>query len=90
MNYLLNNGFTKVIFTDPDLYFTSDHSFLFEELDRYNISLTPHWPAIRLPEDEDSLFSVIRGGLFNAGFIAANTKAITALDWWAEMCHFKM
>ncbi len=90
ISYLLENGYSRVIYTDPDIFFTSDYSFLFNKLNKCNILLTPHWPAIRLPEHEDSLFSVLRGGLFNAGFVAAGTGGIEGMHWWAEMCHYKM
>jgi lipopolysaccharide biosynthesis glycosyltransferase len=90
ISYLLQKGFSKVIFADPDLYFVNDFRFLFTELDRDNILLTPHWANIDPMTNEDSLFSVLRGGLFNAGFIAANKDGKEAIDWWAGMCHYKM
>ncbi|OSZ77695.1 hypothetical protein CAP36_15120 [Chitinophagaceae bacterium IBVUCB2] len=90
INYLLENGFSKVLYIDPDQYFVNDSSFLFDELDTNNILLTPHWPDINPIGNEDSLFAVLRGGLFNAGFIGSNIKGKAAMEWWAEMCHYKM
>ena len=90
IGYLLQNGFSKVLFADPDLYFVNDFTFLFNELNRNNILLTPHWPNRNPIENENSLFAVLRGGLFNAGYIGVNNKGTAAVNWWAEMCHYKI
>ena len=90
ISYLLQNGFDKVIFTDPDIFFVNNFSFLFDELDDSNILLTPHWANLNPVENEGSLLDLLRGGLFNAGFIGANKKGKEAIDWWAGMCHYKM
>ncbi len=90
MGYLLQKGFTKVIFVDPDLYFVSKFDFLFDELDVNNVLLTPHWANTDPIKNEDSLFAILRGGLFNAGFIGVNTKGINSITWWSELCHYKV
>jgi hypothetical protein len=90
ISYLLQNGFDKVIFTDADMYFVSNFNFLFDELEINNILLTPHWANLNPFENEGSLMDVMNGGLYNAGFIGANKKGIEAINWWAEMCHYKM
>jgi hypothetical protein len=89
ISHLLQNDFDKVIFTDADMYFVNDFSFLFQELDDSNVLLTPHWAYLNPLEDDKSLFDVLQGGLFNAGFIGANKKGMEAINWWAGMCHFK-
>ena len=90
ISHLLQNGFDKVIFADPDIYIVSNFSFLFDELDNNNVLLTPHWANINPLENEGSLFDVLRGGLYNAGFIGVNKKGIETINWWAAMCHYKM
>jgi hypothetical protein len=89
ISYLLQNGFEKVIYTDPDIYFVNNFSFLLDELETNNILLTPHWATLNPLVNEDSLKDVMLGGLYNAGFIGVNKKGTEALNWWAEMCHFK-
>ena len=89
ISYLLQNGFDKVIFADPDIYFVNNFSFLFDELDTNNILLTPHWANLNPLKNESSLIDVMRGGLYNAGFIGANKKGMEAINWWAESCHYK-
>lgn len=90
ISYLLKNGFDKVIFADPDIFFVNDFKFLFDELETNNIIITPHWANLNLQENENILFHVLRDGLYNAGFIGVNKKGSEALNWWAEMCHFKI
>ena len=90
ISYLLKEGFSKVIFVDPDLYFVSDFTFLFDELETSNVLLTPHWANMNPVENEENLFAVLRGGLYNAGFIGVNQKGFKAINWWTEMCHYKM
>ncbi len=89
ISYLLQNGFDKVIYADGDLYFVNNFAFLFDELDSNNILLTPHWANLNPLENEGSLKDVMRGGLYNAGFIGVNKNGAEAINWWAEMCHFK-
>ncbi|MBS1654839.1 MAG: hypothetical protein JSU05_08345 [Bacteroidetes bacterium] len=88
--YLLNKGFDKVIFIDPDMYFTGNSSFLFNELDSHNILLAPHNSIIDPLIYEDGLFAVLRNGLFSGGFVGANQNGKKALTWWAEVCHYKI
>jgi hypothetical protein len=90
ISYLLQNNFIKVIFIDPDIYFVNNFTFLFNELNDNNILLTPHWANTNPIENDGSLFDVLRGGLYNAGFIGANQNGLDAILWWAEMCHFKI
>lgn len=90
ISYLLQNGYDKVIFADSDTYFVNDFSFLFSFLDDSSILLSPHWANTDPWQNEDSLFAVLRGGLYNAGFIGANKNGLDAMNWWAEMCHYKM
>ncbi|MEO7923154.1 MAG: hypothetical protein ABIR30_05705 [Chitinophagaceae bacterium] len=87
---LLEKGFSKVIFADPDLYFVNKFDFLFGLLDTYGILLTPHWADLDVIKSEDSVLSVLRNGLFNAGFVGASLAGLPAIQWWAGMCHYKM
>lgn len=89
LSHLSQKGFEKLVFLDPDIFFTGDPGFILQLLDTYSIILTPHWADIDIINNPDSLFSVLRGGLFNGGFMAVTPKALPALSWWAGMCHFK-
>lgn len=89
IGHLLNKGFSKVVFTDPDTYFVgaADIDGL---LDQHAVLLTPHWADTDIVTNPDSVISVMKGGLFNAGFIAVSQKGLPAMQWWAGMCHYKM
>jgi len=89
IGHLLEKGFDKVLFVDPDVYFVNNFDFLFDELDNNNVLLTPHWANIDPTENDDSLLAVLRGGLYNAGFIGANKNGTDAMAWWAGLCHYK-
>lgn len=87
--WLLESGYNKVIYLDSDIYFTSNPDFLFKELDTAAILLTPHWRNTNPLISEDGLFSVLRDGLFNAGFVGASASGASAMNWWAELCHYR-
>lgn len=89
IGHLLNAGFEKVLYMDSDIYFINNYDFIFSELDTHDILLTPHWANIDPTQNEDSLLSVLKGGLFNAGFIGANRQGSEAMSWWAGLCHYK-
>jgi hypothetical protein len=90
ISHLLQTGFDKVIYVDPDIYFVSQFDFLFEKLNQSGVLLTPHWCNINPLINECALYDVLQGGLFNAGFVGANKSGLDAITWWAEVCHFKM
>lgn len=90
ISYLLEHGFDKVLYTDCDIFFFNDYTFLLQELNTSNILLTPHWRNSDPLTDEESFFALFTGGIFNAGFIASNKKGLPALHWWADACHYKM
>lgn len=90
MSWLLRQGYTKVIFLDPDLFFTGDPAFLLDELDTASVILTPHWSNPNPLEYEDGIFAIMKNGMYNAGFIGASAKGLPAIEWWAEMCHYRI
>lgn len=89
ISYLLQNGFDRVIYVDPDIYFVNEFDFLFDRLDQSSVLLTPHWSDTNPWINESGLYHVLQDGLFNAGFVGANKNGLDALNWWAEVCHFK-
>jgi hypothetical protein len=90
MCFLLENEFNKVIYCDPDLFFTDNYSFLIEELNATNVLLSPHWRNTDPLMNEENFFALFKDGLYNAGFIASNRQGLSALQWWASVCHYKM
>ncbi|MCS7029618.1 MAG: hypothetical protein NZ519_12725, partial [Bacteroidia bacterium] len=73
-----------------DLYFYNDYQFLLNELDTYNIILTPHWrnsnPNLHIDKSHEHFEHLFFAGLFNAGFIGCNQHAKHMIEWWAACC----
>lgn len=90
ISYLLKTRFSKVIYVDPDVFFVASPEFLFNDLDEAGMLLTPHWRDINPLVNEENFITLFKDGQFNAGFIGASKKGISALTWWAEVCHYKM
>ncbi|HET6994741.1 MAG TPA: hypothetical protein VFI06_07155 [Chitinophagaceae bacterium] len=90
ISYLLENGFEKLLYTDCDMFFFNDYSFLFSDLDTSSVLLTPHWRNSNPLTDRDSFVALFSDGIFTAGFIGANKNGLPAMKWWAEACHFLM
>ena len=88
LKYLLNFS-EKVIYIDNDIYFFTDPNFLFDQLDQNNILLTPHHYPRNPEENQQWLEANFKVGLFNAGFIGVNNKAIETLTWWAKACLYR-
>ena len=90
IRYLLDQGFQKVIYTDCDIFFFNDYEFLFEELDKFNVLLTPCWRTIDYEQSEDEFNALYTDGLFNAGFIAAGKEGLPAIKWWMHACSYRI
>jgi hypothetical protein len=80
----------KVIYVDNDIYFYSNPSFLFDELNQHTVLLTPHFYPTDPKKNQNWLEANLRVGLFNAGFFAVNRNATEILAWWAECCMYKL
>lgn len=87
--YLLNE-IEEVIYVDNDVFFYNEFNFLFEELQHYNLLLTPHFYPSSPQKDQTWLEANFRLGLYNAGFVGANKKAKEALEWWSDCCLYEM
>lgn len=87
---LTKQKMNKAIFVDPDLYFYENPFFLFEKLEISDVIITPHWRAINPKLDKSNFESLFTGGIYNAGFFGCNTNSINILDWWLEVCAYKM
>jgi len=87
LRHLLDRGYERVLFFDPDIVVYAALDPLLEPLETNNIALTPHWvDALPIERRLRLELLVMRTGVFNLGFIGvANTPVARAmLDWWAE------
>ena len=76
----------KVIYGDCDLYFYADPAFIWAELDRADMLLTPHWRSSIATVDRPNFDQLYVGGLYNAGFVASHRRGIPALRHWGGNC----
>lgn len=90
IHFLLEKGYNKVVYVDPDIFFVGDYSFLFKQLDEAAVLLTPHWRDANPLDYEENFITLFKDGLYNAGFIGASSKAKEALNWWAGLCSYKI
>jgi hypothetical protein len=88
-SYLLQSRFDKIILLDSDIYFFQPYQFLFDDLGKHRVLLTPHWRCKNPNEDEFVFINNLTDGVFNAGFFAATKDALDILEWWAMVCEFK-
>ena len=90
MHHLLEQRIcSKVIYTDNDIAFFNDYSFLFEWLNTHPLLLTPHHYPRNPLQQQHWLETNFKLGIYNAGFVGANEHALNALEWWAECCHYR-
>ncbi len=87
INHLFNLGFSEVIYLDPDTYVTDSLEFIWGELKRKSILLTPHFFKITTPFTGAVGDATILGqGVFNLGFGAfkASPEGVKLVRWWME------
>ena len=79
---LLNRGWERVTYLDPDISVYKDFTDLFN--DDSAISLTPHifkdFPTDSATPNHQS---ILYAGMFNLGFISCTRDSLDFLNWWA-------
>ena len=88
-SFMLRSICDKVILLDNDTYFFRPYEFLFEDLEKFRVLLTPHWRCKNPHEDEWVFINNFTDGIFNAGFFGANESALEIVDWWSMVCHYR-
>lgn len=87
IKYLMDAGYTRVIYLDPDIYVYRCLDALFSFLDNNNILLTPHiTSAINDYTYIPSELHILKSGVYNLGFIALKkcTEVESFITWWME------
>ncbi len=87
INFLLNK-YDHVIYVDSDIFFFNDYSFLFEELKKSSVLLSPHWRCSNPKIDLQNFKLNFLDGIYNGGFVGASKEGISAMNYWAELCLF--
>jgi len=93
LDYLIREkSVDRLIYLDPDILVTGPLDGIYQQLDKFDIVLTPHLDADYpdddlLPDDGH----ILRAGQFNLGFIGINSSdnARSFLDWWKPKLYKK-
>lgn len=85
--FLEEQKYQNVIYIDNDIYFVNNNTFILDLLDR-GVLLTKHNRPLYPSCDEiinDQFLCNFVHGFFNAGFVAASQKGLSAINWWLRM-----
>lgn len=77
--------YAKVCYFDPDILFFDSVDAIFDEMENYEILVTPHNVYFDVTENSRSLEDEIKGaGIFNFGFVGLSKGLYTMriLEWW--------
>lgn len=94
---LFDDGYDKVVYLDPDIFVVRPLDYVFDNLDRYSVILTPH--RCEMLQDYEGAISeetCLHVGIYNLGFVALRNDAIgrRLADWWcrrlADKCYIEM
>jgi hypothetical protein len=87
---LLDEGYRRVIYLDPDTMLLSTPQSIDRDLQRGDFLLTPHLhrPAVSRLAIESFEISAMAHGIYNLGFFALNhtPAAREVVSYWAERC----
>jgi len=81
---LMNRGYEKVIYLDPDIKIFDTLSPMLSLLDKFNVLLTPHLTDVlddgKLPNE----LGILQAGSYNLGYIGLKTNDETRklVKWW--------
>lgn len=90
LRYLVEKGYEKVVYLDPDIMVFHKLDPIFNLLDQHSIVLTPHittpLSSIDMSNPRESVY--LANGIYNLGFIALadTSEARDMLDWWCRKC----
>ena len=84
---LLEN-YSNVMYLDPDVEVFSVLDSVWEELEEYEVVVTPHYFQPVLDGCKPDDIELLKFGAFNLGFIAVSNKpnSISFLQWWSARC----
>lgn len=81
---LMNRGYKKVIYFDPDIRIFNNLDSMLGLLDEHNVLLTPHLTNLLDDGKWPTELSILQAGSYNLGYIALRTCEETRklVKWW--------
>ena len=85
IQWLLDKGYKKVIYFDPDIFVYQPLEELFDLLDDQDVILIPHLTEAIKDDKKPGELDIIQAGTYNLGFIAVkdSSNVKNLLNWWA-------
>ncbi|MCW4461888.1 putative nucleotide-diphospho-sugar transferase [Sphingomonas sp. BT-65] len=85
---MLLDRYEKVVYLDPDVYVFNSLAPLFDDLDHYDLLLSPHALAPYTDDHRPNAVDLLRFGVYNLGFFGVRRSpgARPLLDWWDQCC----
>lgn len=90
LRFLLEEGFSSVLFLDPDMLVLADLNEVFDQVSSHALTLTPH---LHLATTRGNRVfrehTVLLAGIYNGGFIGVSDQPETHrfLAWWETRLH---
>ncbi len=87
LQHLLDRGFARVIFLDPDILVVAGIDDVLEDVGRHPLVLTPH--LLEPPGDaarHTRELTILQAGTFNGGFVGVSNVPVARqiLAWWQD------
>ena len=88
---LLEAGFSKVVYLDPDIAVFHPLHGIVDRLDQASVVLTPHQcePNVTSMEVGDNELTSLKYGIYNLGFVAVRNDSVgqAFAAWWAQQLY---
>jgi hypothetical protein len=84
LRHLLDEGFQRAVFLDPDILVLGRLSSLFDALLQHPVVLTPHFVSPPADLDLERELNVLQAGVFNGGCVGVSADSVARrfLTWW--------
>jgi hypothetical protein len=87
LSHLLDRGFERVIFLDPDILIMGELEELFSVVRRHPIVLMPHLLApLSGGDGAERELTILKSGVYNGGFVGVSGESTARrfLTWWGD------
>ena len=86
ISLLMDRGYSKVIYFDPDIKIFGPLTEMLSYLDNYNILLTPHLTNTICDDKSPGELQILQAGSYNLGYIglSASEETRKLVAWWQE------
>jgi len=86
ISLLMDKGYKKIIYLDPDIKLFSPLTQMLSYLDNYNILLTPHLTNTIRDDKSPGELQILQAGSYNLGYIglSASEETRKLVSWWQE------